>query len=121
MHIMRRKAQQKSKDGKTDPCSCCFYTKLDFLSIILLTAPSPKENIAPPARQSTTFISVELRGVIMPTIIKRSIPPPSDAHIESQAFDLAHTLMQEEMEKAVKLKVALVAETQVGNSWYDCH
>ena len=30
-------------------------------------------------------------------------------------------LLQEEMEKAVKLKVALVAETQVGNSWYDCH
>jgi DNA polymerase-1 len=30
-------------------------------------------------------------------------------------------LLKEEMEKAVKLRVALVADTQVGDNWFDCH
>ncbi len=33
----------------------------------------------------------------------------------------AAQILKEEMEKAVKLNVALVADTQVGDSWFDCH
>lgn len=35
--------------------------------------------------------------------------------------ELAAKILKEEMEKAVKLQVRLVAETQVGDTWYDCH
>ena len=30
-------------------------------------------------------------------------------------------LLTREMENAVKLKVKLVADAQIGRSWYDCH
>ena len=70
-----------------------YYTKLVFLSTSALAAPSPTENIAPPRRQRITFIIVEERGVIIDTIIKRSIPPPSEPQIESHVFDFAATLI----------------------------
>lgn len=53
-----------------------FYTKLVDFKTLLLIAPSPKANSVPPARHSNTLNIVELRGVIIDTIINRSIPPP---------------------------------------------
>ena len=59
-------------------CLKYFYTKLVFFSTTLLIAPRPNANSEPPAAQSATLIMVEPRGVIIETIIKRSIPPPSE-------------------------------------------
>ena len=44
----------------------------------MLIAPSEAANKIPPARQRITFINVELRGLIIDTIINRSIPPPKE-------------------------------------------
>ena len=65
--------------------------------MMLLITPSPALNIAPPARQSRTFIAVDASGVIMETIMKRSIPPPREPQIDSHAFYFAATLMRTKM------------------------
>jgi len=61
-------------------CLKYFYTKLVFFNTALLIAPRPNANNAPPAAQRTRLSAVEPRGVIIETIINRSIPPPSEPH-----------------------------------------
>ena len=68
------------------------------MRIVFPIAPSPKEKRSAPARQSATLSGVELRGVISDTVIKRSIPPPSEPQIASQVFCFAAMLMRVNIE-----------------------
>lgn len=65
------------------------YTKLVFFNTALLAKPSPTANKTPPTRQSATFSIVVARGVIIGTIINRSIPPPKDPTRASHTFVLS--------------------------------
>ena len=81
-----------------------FYTRLVFVRTTLLIAPSPNANIAPPTAQSATLSTVEPMGVIIDTIIKRSIPPPRLPQIESHAFCFAATLMSVKIDTNTSIK-----------------
>lgn len=73
------------------------HTRLVLFNIVLLTAPSPKQNIVLPARHSPTFIMPESSGVIIGIIINRSIPAPRDNRIDSHAFFFAYTFIVREI------------------------
>ena len=80
------------------------YTKLVFLRITLLIAPKPNANSIPPTAQSATLIIVEPIGVIIETIINKSIPPPRLPHIASQALCFAATLISVNIETKTSIK-----------------
>ena len=42
-----------------------------------------------------------------------------EAHVSEK--DYVQKLLKEEMEAAFSMRVPLVAEANVGKSWYDCH
>ena len=58
----------------------------------MLAAPSPMLNIPPPAKHIPTCMIVELSGVIIDTIINRSIPAASEPQSASHALCFAATL-----------------------------
>ncbi|MBQ3860123.1 MAG: MBL fold metallo-hydrolase [Clostridia bacterium] len=73
--------------------SAVFHTRLTLLRIPVLTAPRPRENIAPPARHSPTCMIPASRGDIMGIIIKSSIPAKRDKRIDIHDRGRAITLM----------------------------